>query len=280
VSAVALVAVLALGGVELWLAVRHVDALEIVRTRREDDGDGRVAGWDAAIPLRRTRAGTGLPAARRNYLRDEWLPELPPGARWPDHVRRSITFLSTAAFVILRGPALAVWAVLGSGGESGGVLVGAALLAAFWASRIGSVDGTELDERAWLLGVDYRDQVLHGLSCLFFVGALPTMAAALVAWLATSPEDVNRHAAVLLIASAFVLRAGLVGLWPFRETQRMRIGLLLTALAVAAFTYEPVWTGELVARSIYVVAWGGALGLVARLLRLREPRLRECVREG
>ena len=61
---------------------------------------------------------------------------------------------------------------------------------------------------------------------------------------------------------------------------RLRAGLLTTTLAIAAFAYEPMWRGAPLATVIYGCAGAGIVGLVLRLVRLREPSLRDCVRMG
>ncbi len=281
VAAVAVAAVLFLLVSELRVQLRHVGQMEVIRSRG-DDGDSAAATAQSSRPvvLRERRAGAGLFAARRRYFADQYLPDPTATLGW---WKRAMAWTGPAlvlAFVVLRGPALAVLAVMASGAESGGVLVGAALLAAFWASRALSVDTMDFDERIWLLGVDYREQALHGLRCLLLVGVLPTLLTGVVTVLILAPFDAMRHAALLLVGAAFLLRVGLVGLWPFREVNRLRPGFLLTALAIAAFAYEPIWSGDLLAYAIYGCAGLGIVGLALRLLRLREPRLREYVREG
>jgi len=252
--------------------------MEVVRSR-QDDGDAPSRSFEP-VEFRKHRAGAGIGAARRRYYSDLHLPDPTKTLGW---WKRAMAWLLPSpifAVIFLRGPALAVLAIAASGAESGGVVVGAALLAAFWASRATSVEIFGFEERLWLLGVDYRDQALHGMRCLLLVGVLPTLLAGAVTLLVLSPFDALRQAALLLVVAAFLLRVGLVGLWPFREVHRFRPALLLAALAIAALVARPVWSGDLLAYGIYGCAGLGVVGLALRLLRLREPRLRDCVREG
>jgi len=203
---------------EFCTQLRHVDRASVVRWY-SDDGEASVAGSEPTVTrLRRERAGAGAPAAMRRYLADEWLPDPDTRPGWRVRSGEWMGTLLLAVFHVLRGPIVAVVAVALSGAEHGGVLVGVAVLASVCASRAGSFESYDLDERAWLLGVDYRTQVVHGLRCLLLVGVLPTLVAAGVAVLVLSPFDTARQATVLLIAAAFLLRAGLVGFWPSPES--------------------------------------------------------------
>ncbi len=268
VASVVLILSVALIVSELFVQVRHVDRMEVVRSRAAD-GDAPPSSYGPVV-FRKARAGGGIAAARMRYYVDLHLPDPTKKLSW---WKRASAWTGPAIMfplIFLRGPVLAVLAVTLSGSETGGVVVISALLAAFWASRATSVDIVSFEERLWLLGVDYRDQALHGLRCLFLVGLLPTLLAAVVTLLVLSPFDAARQATVLLIVSAFLLRAGLVGLWPFREEHRVRPALLLTTLAIATLALGPVWSGDELAYAIYTCAGLGTIGLALRLRRLRK----------
>ena len=276
VASVVLLLTVALIVSELFVQVRHVDRMEVVRSRA-DDGDAPPSSYGPVV-FRRERAGSGIAAARRRYYADLHLPDPTKKLIWWKRASAWTGLAIMLPLIFLRGPALAVLAVTLSGSEAGGVVVVVAMLSAFWASRATSVEVFSFEERLWLLGVDYRDQALHGLRCLLFVGLLPTLLAAVVTLLVLSPLEAARQAAVLLIVSAFLLRAGLVGLWPFREEHRLRPAFLLTTLAIATLAPGPVWSGDELAYAIYTCAGLGTIGLALRLRRLRKSNPRAPLR--
>lgn len=251
-----------------------VEQAEIVRTRGEGTQRSPAAPSAGAVVLRRERATTGLWRARLAYARAEWLPDAERGvASLGAWAGTGMVLLLT----VLRGPLLAVTAVALA--ADGRVPLWLAVLAGAFASRAVAVDTTELQPRLWLLGVDYREQVLHGLRALLRFAALPTLAAAVAAAALLGPDDASRWAAVIAVAAALLLRAGLPGAWPLEETHRLRL-VAIWALVLAATTLHPWWTPQDATRAAGVAAAVGLLLLVARILRLREPHLADCVRRA
>jgi hypothetical protein len=270
--------------VGLRTQLAFVDLAEVIETRadaEDPEADATAARSVPAGPLRRERSGAGLWRGRLGYLRDEWLPA--PGAGWNETVRTLTAVGLVAPFSILRGPLLAVAAVAAASEQ--GALLWLAVLAGCWAQRTAAVDGIDLEQRLWLLGVDYRDQVLHGLRSLVIFAALPTLGAALVTLAVIGPTDPGRQAAVVAIAATLLLRSGLPGLWPLQETHRLRlIGVwalvFLAIVATSVVMRDWRWPALDVLHVSGVAAGAGLLLLLARFLRLREPLLRDRVRRA
>ena len=285
-TALACVVVLVLS---LRTQIVRIEFAEVVATRVGAEGDVRLP--QAATPLasppsgppRRTRVGRGLWSARLNYLRDAWLPEREPDAGWRGVVRRWSGTGTILLVTVLRGPILATTAVVLATDDA--TLVFCAVLAGCCASRWSAVDSIALQPRLWLLGVDYRDQVLQGLRALGVCAALPTLGVALVTLAVAGPGAAGRQASVMMIAATFLVRAGLPGLWPLQETHRMRLlgfwAIAFAALTGVAFIMRDWWWPSRDAVQVAGIACAaGLVLLVVRLVRLREPHLRECVRRA
>ncbi len=263
----------------LCLALRAqlvlVELAEVAETSADGDApDARRVPLH--VPLRLERVGSGLWRARLHYAADVSLPEArPAGSTW----RTMSDWLGVVPFAtatVLRGPVLAALAVVLARDYAAPLWL--AVLAGCLAQRTGAVDRIELQPRLWLLGVDYRDQVLHGLRSLLLCAALPTLAGALGALAIAGPGDPARQAVVMVIAGTLLLRAGLPGLWPLQETHRLRLVFAWAAIVGLALAHAPWWPALGAARAAAGLGAAGLVLLGVRLLRLREPRLRDCVR--
>ncbi len=257
----------------LVVQLRMADRVEVRRGLHR--GDSEPGSGGAAFPPRPRCAGEGLLRARWRYVLEHVGP-VPAASRESrrgiDWVRSWAGLLFGGLLTVGRGPIVIAMAVSGSTGGQVDVLL--ALLAAFWASRLGSVDNLDLDDQLWLFGVDLRDQVLHGLRCLLLVGVLPTLVTGAVAVLLTDPTDPARQTAVALTGAAFLLRVGLPGVMFLRECTRIRLAGVWLGLLLASLLLGRTWA---LADALSLTLWAGAIGLaglIVRLARLRESRLR------
>lgn len=232
------------------------------------------AAGDAATPWTpRARPGRGLWRASWERWRRKELP-LPdpvhPG--WRERLADwGVTALAVAValFRALFGPAVAALAVFAPV-RPDAVGFGVAALAVFTSRRFVA---TTPDARLHLLGVDYVVQARNELRALLVCAALPTVAAATAAaaWRGFPPDAVWFAASV---ASLFVARAG----WPGLVDDGFRLlGCLPLLAAAGLLALSGRWPDVALVTTGLTALVGGA-GLVRRLVRLDEDRLRAAMR--
>jgi len=175
----------------------------------------------------------------------------------------------------MTGYLLAVAAVWSAGDGTSGLLLPAS--AAFLASRFIAIDGIGSDGsvRLHLLGIDFRQQVLHNLKGLFLVAAPLLLAVSLCTGLALGFTEV-RLAVIAAMLGFLLLRSGAWGLPGISETsvlpQLLALALFLALIFVPRCGFEGLLA---VAATTGLVGLGG---LLARVLRLDEARLQVLVR--
>jgi len=169
--------------------------------------------------------------------------------------------------------AAAVW--LAGDGLSGLALPAAG---AFIATRLIGIGGITSDSNAWLhlLGIDYREQVLHDLKSLFLVAAPLLILTALGTGLALGFTEA-RWGVVALLSGFLLLRAGFRGLPGIPETSALP--QLFAILLVGALLFAP----RLPPAALFTVAattgLAGLACLARRLQVLDEGELRRLVRQ-
>jgi hypothetical protein len=138
----------------------------------------------------------------------------------------------------------------------------------------------QLRHPLWLLGVSYREQVLHNLRCLAWFAAAPVLAAGIVAGTLMG-WSVERVGVVALMAGLLAGRAGFRGLIRASEHARFSWANAWVHLLVASvlLTLPRIWPGipviwTTVAGALLLLV--GGVGLVRRIRRLDERRLVEA----
>jgi hypothetical protein len=178
--------------------------------------------------------------------------------------------------VVLAGYLFGVWAVWAARDGASGLYLPAA--AAFLASRFIGTDGIDSEEsrRLYLLGVDYREQVLHDLKALLLVAAPLLLGIGLGTMLVLAPASgltEVRLAVLACMAGFLLLRAGARGLPGISEASVLPQVLSLALLLVFLFVPR-CGTRELLAAAA-LAGLLGFLGLLRRLLGLDDESLRE-----
>jgi hypothetical protein len=234
--------------------VRSAPALTVERRRRPGRGP-----WIAAWEWWRRHETVGLP--RRGETREEKI------GGW------IAVFLAPLVLVFrgLVGPALAAGAVFAAAKPTELTLAFAAAAAGAFASR--TYVGGKLEERMYLLGVDYALQARQEVRSLLLVAAPPTLLAATIAACVRGlPPDALL--AIAAVAAFLLVRAG----WPGLVSNSSRIlgcfPIVAGVLLLIVLPSSPWVVGALLAG----VGALGAAGLARRLARLDEARLRDEMR--
>ncbi len=252
-------------------------------SQKEEDQPGNLS---PGTFLSLARPGRGLWRAELECFQDE-ISKLTSWRRisGPEDFARRISGVLRLVFnalFLMRGPILGAAAVLEVGEPHFALPLAAAsgfLASKFLGSWVGALGG-ESSVRLYLLGVDFRDQVIQELKAMLIFAVLPTLGASLLAAVLAGFE-LSHLAMVLFIAAVFLLRVGWEGLLGFSETTAAG-GCLRVFLAGAVVAFLIVGKVSFTAETILLIAAIsgaiGALGLFNRLRRLREEDLRTAVR--
>ncbi len=269
-----LVIVLLITGVMIRVAIELAETCESFRRSPREESENTPASTNEVLStftLPSPSAPHGLFGGRLLL----WWWSLRDSLRFPG-LRGSIDWISVLVLsvaLLLRGPLLAAIAVVATNWDLPPLLM--PLAAGFFAARVFVTGGPDSDdaEHLYLLGVDFRDQILFNLKSLFFCAMLPTMMVGTVTLACTSGTWAGL-AALAGIAATFLLRAGYRGLPGISETSLKHLFLVPTLLC-ASVLFRGSPTAVFVVAA--VMAAVGILGLANRLRRLDEASIRDLM---